>query len=1384
MKAFNVWGNSSPIVTTTVNAYTTPTALSINSGASSLVASGNLKVALSTDTDLAINNAYYWLSIDPSGNTTTFSNTYILANSQVVSPFFYINTFTVAGTYSVYVKKINIIGNSATHGPVNFNIYTTPFPISTLSLSSTISTYITVSTTDTNNNAQNGVQYFYYTYDTSTANNESGNVLAYTAFQTYAPTTTFNIINRINRLYTVYIISKNPIGNTIGSPVSGNVIVYTTPSLATLDTANTKTTATGNILVSLFDTVNTPLNEAFYFYSTNGGTTYSNSFVKYTGTAPNNQYQFTITKDTGTNSPFVIGQTYNVVYKTKNSLLTESGTFVSNAITVYTTPSSPIPDNGNTASTTSGYLLFSLFDTANLSGNDVFYWYSIDGETSYANTGVKYTQISPYRYSYTITTGITIGQTYTVYVKAISPVGNSASVSFTPVTIFNRPSGPILDTINTKTNTSGTLTVAFSDNINTYINDIQYIYYLYDTTTETNDFGNISLYSDSTKTLLNGITNYSFVISSLSNKIYTLYLVAKNTLSNSIAGSVNTYGNVAVYITPAVPVIDNVNTLSVASGNVKVSLIDASNLNINDVFYLWSTDGINYANSNVKADYPSKSTYTFYINNLVANTYTIYVKGTNAIGNSTVANTQSISVYTTPAVPVIDNVNTLSVESGNVKVSLIDASNLNINNVFYLWSTDGINYANSNVKADYPSKSTYTFYINQLVANTYTVYVKAYNNAWGNSTVANTQSISVYTIPAVPTIDTANTRTVSTGNLRVSVLDNSNISLNNAYYWYSTDGTNFANSYIKNTSSVNSPYSFFISPLTDISYSVYVKLRNTVGNSSAISTRANVFVTPYVPTAYTTSNPTSGTIVATFSDTNFANYFLNNNVGYYYYLYGNNVGTNQSTNISSYGAYTGNAYVKDVLDYRFVVSGLAENTYTLYLIAQNTVGNSYPISSRLSVYTTPNPVTSVNATLGSSGNLQILVTDTNNTVLNSIYYLYYAYPGDGSNNSGNLQVYSNSKALYVSSPSTFFIDGLLNKTYTVYVSTRNSVGNSVTSVYSTPTIVYTTPLSPTPDNGNILHINSLGNLTVSFIDTANFPNNRVDYWYSMDGGNTYANTNVSYTGSKSIYSYTISGLSNGIPYTVYTIARNSVGNSAPIATPPTILLNNPDPPILYYAGVNNRSIDISFSTPIDNGNAIIRYECSVDNMITYADIGLPLNNQYNIPNLENGTVYSVSVRAVNYGGNSTASNAKYVIPATIPDPPVVYTLTGDRNIDISFDTPLSNGGNAITRYEYSLNNGNTYIPIGFPRNNLFNIYGLVNGNTYEVCMRAVNYRGNSLVSNIIPTIPFTVPKEPIITAVISKHNALEVFFQPPTDNGGAPILGYKYAYVLGNIFAT
>jgi titin len=186
-------------------------------------------------------------------------------------------------------------------------------------------------------------------------------------------------------------------------------------------------------------------------------------------------------------------------------------------------------------------------------------------------------------------------------------------------------------------------------------------------------------------------------------------------------------------------------------------------------------------------------------------------------------------------------------------------------------------------------------------------------------------------------------------------------------------------------------------------------------------------------------------------------------------------------------------------------------------------------------------------------------------------------------------------------------------------------------------------------------------------------------------------------------------------------------------------------------------------------------------MATVQNIGLPLNNQYTIPNLVNGQAYGVSVRAVNYGGNSPSSNMLYAIPANIPDPPVIYTLAGNRNIDVSFNTPLSDGGNAITGYEYSLDNGNTYTFVGFPINNKFNIYNLVNGTTYLISMRALNYIGNSLVSNIIPTTPCTLPKEPVITHVVSKNNALEIYFQPPTDNGGAPILGYRYAYILGNI---
>ena len=87
------------------------------------------------------------------------------------------------------------------------------------------------------------------------------------------------------------------------------------------------------------------------------------------------------------------------------------------------------------------------------------------------------------------------------------------------------------------------------------------------------------------------------------------------------------------------------------------------------------------------------------------------------------------------------------------------------------------------------------------------------------------------------------------------------------------------------------------------------------------------------------------------------------------------------------------------------------------------------------------------------------------------------------------------------------------------------------------------------------------------------------------------------------------------------------------------------------------------------------------------------------------------------------------------DPPSNLTAVGgDGQVVLSWDAPSSDGGAAITDYEYRINVSNPWVPIG-SNANTYTVTGLVNGTTYIFEVRAVNRRGRSSPSNRTEAIP-------------------------------------------------
>jgi hypothetical protein len=167
-----------------------------------------------------------------------------------------------------------------------------------------------------------------------------------------------------------------------------------------------------------------------------------------------------------------------------------------------------------------------------------------------------------------------------------------------------------------------------------------------------------------------------------------------------------------------------------------------------------------------------------------------------------------------------------------------------------------------------------------------------------------------------------------------------------------------------------------------------------------------------------------------------------------------------------------------------------------------------------------------------------------------------------------------------------------------------------------------------------------------------------------------------------------------------------------------------------------------------------------------------------LSNLVNGQSYSIALRASNADVLGSPSVSHLAIPSTVPDVARNLSVQAfDSGVTVSWNAPASDGGLAISGYEYSLDNGVMWNDVA---ENPMTIRGLINGTTYRVKVRAKNDNGTGAATAAMLAIPSTVPRATGIPVATAGTNSAVLNWTAPTDNGGSAITDYIIEYSTNN----
>lgn len=289
-----------------------------------------------------------------------------------------------------------------------------------------------------------------------------------------------------------------------------------------------------------------------------------------------------------------------------------------------------------------------------------------------------------------------------------------------------------------------------------------------------------------------------------------------------------------------------------------------------------------------------------------------------------------------------------------------------------------------------------------------------------------------------------------------------------------------------------------------------------------------------------------------------------------------------------------------------------------------------------------------------------------------------------------------------------------------------------------------------------------GALTVNWSPPTNQGSAILRYELEIGGGTS----GVQQTGTTS---YVWQGLANGVSYQFRVTAINAAGRSESSAwSAPEHPLREPGAPGAPRVVQGDKYLDIGWTPPNDNGDAIIQYQ------VQMVSTGAPVattGTTFRWSNLPNGTEQQFQVRARNrdadWGAWSPASTP--VKPCGVPDTPgAPSAVRGDQQANVTWAAP-GDQGCAITGYEVRTSSGSQAANA-----TTHTFTGLSNGTAYSFAVRGRNSVGwSDWSAGSAAVTPAGLPQGPAsVTATVDGVGAVTLNW-PAANGNGAAIQRYE-----------